>query len=413
MMAKKNVGQTVRDGLCMGCGVCQDACARQCIRIHHGKDVNEPVVDEKSCTECGLCLKVCAGRGIEMGKIACSLYEDAKYNPYLGYYDQCFSGYSKDYDIRYHSASGGCVSQFLIWLLENKHIDGAVVVGFKAGNPMKPKTYIAKNREEIIAAKSSKYCVTSYEGILSEMKEEKGKYVVVGLPCQIQAFRKYTALFNNMDKCIVGYFSIYCSSNRTMRSQDFLLYRYGVKREDVARFAYRDNGCLGEMVFEDKEHKVLKSVPYQVFWQGMRGFFNVPRCSMCIDHFGELADVSFGDIHIGEYINDHIGVNSVISRSPKWTGLLKEAAKDGCLQLDEISHDIVVQSQPYTMRQKKGCGVVAAFKLRRLMGKRNPEYDVPFVADSCSVKDVLVAMTKCCMREVGKQKWLWGVICKL
>lgn len=278
---------------------------------------------------------------------------------------------------------------------------------------MTPYTYIARTKDEVLAARSSKYCVTSYEGILSEIKHEGGKYVVVGLPCQIQSFRKYASTFKKVCEQLVGFFAIYCSSNRTMRSQDFLLYRYGVKKAEVAKFAYRDNGCLGEMVFEDIDGNVLKSVPYQTFWIGMRGFFNVPRCSTCIDHFGELADVCFGDIHIGEYINDHVGVNSLISRSSDWTLLLLEAVKDGYLHLDEIPYSVVVETQAYAMRQKKGAGVTAAFKLRKMMGKENPKYDQPFVVPNVGMKDVLKAAMKCGMRWVGKQEWLWPLICKM
>ena len=61
---KNNVGKVVDAGLCMGCGICQDACAKKCIKIHHGNDVNHPVIDDAKCNECGQCLKVCAGQGI-------------------------------------------------------------------------------------------------------------------------------------------------------------------------------------------------------------------------------------------------------------------------------------------------------------------------------------------------------------
>jgi len=412
---KNNVGKVHDAGLCMGCGICKDACAKKCIKIHHGKDVNYPIVDDVKCNECGICMKTCAGIGIDLNARSKALFEEKSVgkDQFIGYYDKCFSGYSTNHDIRYHSASGGCLSQFLIYLLDKKWIDGAVIVGYEDNRPMAPRTYIARTRDEVLAGRSSKYCVTSYEGILSEIKLAGGNYVVVGLPCQIQSLRKYTTVFKNVSKQIKGYFAIYCSSNRTMRSQDFLLYRYGVKRGDVAKFAYRDNGCLGEMVFEDKDGRILKTVPYQKFWIGMRGFFNVPRCATCIDHFGELGDVCFGDIHIGEYINDHVGVNSLISRSSEWTRILKNAVNDGYLHLDEISYGLVKESQGYAMRQKKGSGVSAAFKLRKLLGMKNPEYDEPFVVPRVGLKDISKAAMKCGMRWMGRQNWLWPIIIRM
>jgi len=412
---KNNVGKVVDAGLCMGCGICQDACAKKCIKIHHGNDVNHPVIDDAKCNECGQCLKVCAGQGINIDAWSRELFEDNAIgkDKYVGYYDKCFSGYSTDRDIRFHSASGGCLSQFLIYLLDKELVDGAVVVGYEENHPMTPRTYIAHTKEEVLNGRSSKYCVTSYENILNQIKHENGKYVVVGLPCQIQSLRKYASTFKQVGEQIVGYFAIYCSSNRTMRSQDFLLNKYGVNRKNVAYFAYRDNGCLGEMVFKDENGKLLKSVPYQTFWIGMRGFFNVPRCSTCIDHFGELADVCFGDIHIGEYINDHIGVNSLISRSTRWTAILEEAMNEGYLHLNEIPCSLVISSQGYAMRQKKGAGVAAAFKLRKITGKKNPVYDQPFVVSHVGVKDIVKAGVKCGMRWMGKQRWLWPLICKM
>lgn len=182
---KNNVGKVHDAGLCMGCGICKDACAKKCIKIHHGKDVNYPIVDDVKCNECGICMKTCAGIGIDLNARSKALFEEKSVgkDQFIGYYDKCFSGYSTNHDIRYHSASGGCLSQFLIYLLDKKWIDGAVIVGYEDNRPMAPRTYIARTRDEVLAGRSSKYCVTSYEGILSEIKLAGGNYVVVGLPC--------------------------------------------------------------------------------------------------------------------------------------------------------------------------------------------------------------------------------------
>ena len=410
---RKNVSLVVKKGLCFGCGICSDACSRKCITIRHEIDATYPVVNDAQCTQCGLCLQVCAGQGIKIEEKAKALFEKPEVykSKYMGYYHTCFSGYSTNHEIRYHSASGGCLSQSLIYLLDKKIIDGAVVVGFEGDSPMTPRTYIARITEEIIAGRSSKYCSTSYEGIFTQIKKEGGRYALVGLPCQIQSMRKYVSTFKNVEKQIVAFFAIYCSSTRTMRSQDYLLYRYGVKREDVKRFAYRDNGCLGEMVFEGENGKILKTVPYQKFWIGMRGFFSVPRCSLCIDHFGELADVSFGDIYIGEYKNDHVGVNSIVSRSLYWSELLKQAAMDGYLHLDEISPETVEDSQGYAKRSKKGFGVVATFKYRRLFGLSSPKYDQPFVVMSVSwIETFKHNIKNNAMLWIGRHKWMWWLI---
>lgn len=410
-MMKKNVAQVVRDGLCLGCGVCQDACPKSCIRIIHSRELNYPKVDNSLCIECSRCLNVCSGKGIDMKKFSSIICENENlgYDKYLGYFDKCFSGYSLDNEIRYHSASGGCLSSFLIYLLDRKIIDGAVVVGWDNIDPMKPKPYIAKVKDDIISARSSKYCVVSYEGIIKELTGCEGKYVVVGLPCHIHSFKKYCSISKSLSDKIIGYFAIYCSSNRTMLSQTYLLYRYKVRKNCVKSFAYRDNGCLGSMFFKDERGQVLKSVPYPDYWIGMRGFFNVPRCSLCIDHYGELSSVSFGDLHVGEFRKDKIGISSIISRSSFWTNLLREAAEEGFLRLDVLDVEILKSSQQYAVRQKKGIGVASAFKLRLILKRKNPQYNVSLISNY-TLLGLFKELLKYAMQYVGRHKQLWFII---
>ena len=259
---KENIAKTVRNGLCLGCGACHDICPKGCISIKHGR-TNSPVVNENDCIECEKCLKACAGLGIKIQEKSNQLFAtgEEKDNIYLGRYLNCYKGYSTEYDIRFHSASGGCLSQFLIWLLEKGEIDGAVVTKFRDDAPMTPKTFIARTKEEILSGKSSKYCVVSMEGILTEIKKTPGRYVVVGLPCHIHAIRKCMDVDKTIRERIVGCFAIYCSSNKTMDSQRYLLYRYGVEKEKLKSFAYRDNGCLGSMYFRsgDGENLLMES----------------------------------------------------------------------------------------------------------------------------------------------------------
>lgn len=395
----------------MGCGLCHDSCPRKCIKITHGKDGIYPEVNSNTCTLCGLCLRICAGTGLDIGKKAKDYYAatDTVFDKYSGYIHECFAGYSNDKEIRLHSASGGCASRFLIFLLEHGYIDGAVVVGFRQKAPMRPHVYIAKTKEEILSARSSKYCTVSYENIVRQILSEQGRYAIMGLPCHIHAFRKYESAVKRLSRYIFGYFSIYCSSNRTLRSQEYLLYRYGVKKEDVHSFAYRDNGCLGSMYFRDKRGLTIRSVPYETFWSGMRGFFNVPRCSLCIDHYGELADICFGDIHIDRYKEDRVGVNSVISRSLKWTILLKEAEQKGYLSLERITVGTINKSQQYAMKQKKGAGVAAAYKVRKCLCLKTPDYDVAFVK-SADLKSIIKDLAKYIMRFIGRHKSMWFII---
>lgn len=409
-----NINKTVRNGLCMGCGVCQDICPKQCITIQHGR-TNYPVVDDGICIECGKCIKVCSGLGVNINERAKLLYgnEDTTDNAYLGCYVACYKGYSTNYEIRYHSAAGGCLSQFLVWLLEKKFIDGAVVTRFKKEAPMKPEPFIAHTKADILSGKSSKYCVVSLDGILTEIKQTPGRYVIVGLPCHIHAIRKCIDVDKQVRDRIVGCFAIYCSVNKTMDSQRYLLYRYGVDEKILKDFAYRDDGCLGSMHFRDgKGENIVKPIYYLDYWFGMRSFFSIPRCGLCNDFFGELADVAFGDLNRGKETDDPIGINTLMSRSQYWDELLRQCQYDGNLWLEAIDEETMIEANGGCRIGKKGEGFYAQRNLRELFGKAVPEYD-NLLQVHPSKMAYLKVLVGGAARFVGKHPSLWFIIKKL
>ena len=131
-MEYKNVASVVENGLCCSCGVCSAACPKGAISFVYGTERNWPKVAESLCINCGLCVKTCPGKGVNLLEKSSSLFaESASYNKFAGYALHSYVGYSNDYEIRYHSASGGVVTEFLRYLLRINAIDGAVVIRYK------------------------------------------------------------------------------------------------------------------------------------------------------------------------------------------------------------------------------------------------------------------------------------------
>lgn len=408
-----NVTQIVNKGLCTSCGVCAGSCPKDCISFKYGKERNTPLVAVNKCVNCGLCYDVCPGKGIELNGWSRNLFGNksgTKIDECAGYYLESYTGHSMNHNIRMHSATGGMVTQFLIWLLKTKQIEGAVVVRYSKEDPLIAEPIIATNEDEIWESRSSKYVVLSVDRIAKDIANGKlKKIVVVGLPCQIQGWRQLAKKNRKIREAIIGYFAIYCSVNKTKHSIFYYPQRYHVLRNQIARFSFREDGCMGFMKFEDKEGNVLKKIPYLSYWFGTHSFFANPRCSLCIDQLGELADVSFGDIHIKPYSEDLIGTNSIITRSEKWDSLLKQCCKDGLISLDRIPIETLVSSQVYTRSFKKGAGVKANMMLRKIVGKDNPVYDYHYdgpVPLKCYMAEVIKAV----MRFIGRYPYLWWII---
>lgn len=412
---KDNVGKIVRNGLCTSCGVCNGICPHGSIEFHYGKERNTPVVNKATCVNCGLCYDVCPGKGIKLVAKGIKLFgnqNEAEYNKYCGYHLASYTGHSCNEDIRYHSASGGVVTSFLIYLLEKKIIDGALVVRYSKSDPFEPEPFIATTKEEILASRGSKYLVISYDKVINDIKNFVGKLIVVGLPCQIQGLRNLAEKNKKVKKTVIGYFCIYCSLNKTKHSMDYYLEKYRIKRDDVGYFSFRDDGCLGYMKFADKKGEVIKKIPYLSFWFGTHSFFQNRRCALCADHFGELADISFGDINIAPYNEDKIGISSLIVRSTYWNNILKQAKNDNSIVLAPCPVDDVNHSQGYSKVYKKGTGIKSYLNIRRMLGKTNPKYDIEFEGKP-SLIDYVGVFLKYFMLWIGSHRNMWFIVKKL
>ena len=403
-----SVKYTIKNNLCTGCGTCEDVCPVSAISIKYDYE-NFPIIDTNKCINCGKCVKVCPGIGCNLESLAKKIFpeESLKKDPYMGLFLETYAGHSNDNEIRFHGASGGVLSHFLIYLLEKGHIQGAVVTRFSSSDPMRPEPFIATTREDILSAKSSKYCPVALNGITKKILAFEGKVIVVGLPCHIQSLRKRLEFDKKLSAKVVGLFSIYCSSNRNFFAQKFLLDYYGISKGDVKKFAYRDNGCLGNMNLFTKNDQLALDIPFINYYGALRSFFKPRRCLTCVDHYGELADVNFGDIHINPYIEDKVGVSSVVVRNPLYHKLIVQAMQEGVLHLEHVDHQVVNESQKEMLypKQRKARALMT---IDRVLHRKVAVYDKEL--EKPRVKDFLSEILCNIQRFIGRHPSLWFVI---
>jgi len=378
MDGNKTISQVVKDGLCTGCGTCVALCPEEAIEmvINRKKGIYVPELDEDKCSNCGLCYKVCPGHEVDFKTLNLEIFGKEPEDILIGNYLNCYVGHSMDYDIRYNSASGGLVTQLLIFALKEELIDGALVTRMKKDKPLEPEPFIARTKEEIIEARGSKYCPVPANVALKEIleAEEGERFAVVGLPCHLHGIRKAEQINKTLKEKIVLRIGIICNHTPTFLATEFLLKNMKAKKE-IKRLNYRGEGWPGGMKIVHKNGDELFIPQKHIFyWGSIFNLFFIPtRCLVCNDKICGLADVSMGDALLPEILNrDKIGSSILVSRSKISEEILKNAATKERTKLNEIKRDKVVQSQALHSFKKRSSACSFIFKK---FGKGTPVYN--------------------------------------
>jgi coenzyme F420 hydrogenase subunit beta len=173
------------------------------------------------------------------------------------------------------------------------------------------------------------------------------RYVLIGLPCQIQSIRKAQALNEGLKNRISIIFGIACNHTPTFNATDFLLRRLRIPREKIAKLDYRSLGWPGGMNILMNDHEG-HFVPFNssYYWGYVfQKFFWQKRCMICNDKLCQLADIVFMDAWLPEFSSDKIGSSLIIVRSKNGEKLIAKAIEKGVVKLQPISIKLIEKSQ--------------------------------------------------------------------
>ncbi len=366
----------------MGCGTCVAACPAKAIRmqIDSRKGIHVPTLNKNKCSQCGRCIEVCPGWEVDFTKLSKIFLEDSNYDEYLGTYISCYFGHACNQDVRRNSSSGGLVTSLLIYALENGLIHGAVVTGMSKTNPLKTKVFLAESKKQIIEASGSKYCPSSIGAIIPKLKNSKGQYAFVGLPCQIHGLRKLQQKDKELQDKVILVLGIYCANNNTYLGTEYFLKKNRIPLERVQKIQYRSGGWPGLITVGLKngetrqiQRGTTETSPKRkmIFSSAFHYDFMIPRCLLCSDLTCELADISLADpwnkIYLGK---ETVGKSMIVTRSRKGQQLLTEAMKDNVISLNLTDVKTVNRSQNTSFKRAVGSRLF----LRKRLRLKNPNY---------------------------------------
>lgn len=315
----------------------------------------------------------CSGQHFNFPEYRSLFFKDAPhFHTYTGPYRELFIGHALDSQLRASGASGGILSSILIYLLEKRRIDGAIITRMSHTRPWLTEPFIATTREEILEGAQSKYIITSVNEILNHSSKFNGKLAYVGLPGQVQSIRKLQHAGDPTVKNINYLFGPFYGNTLHFSSVKSFLRSYGEKDHTAIRKLYfRYGEWPGNMRVEMESGKVIELKKFHANY--LIPFHIVRNSLYCTDFTNEFTDISGGDAWAPVYEERGKGFSLVIARSETGQNLLREMEKDGWFQLSPVAEKecIKMHSHGYDFKKR---GAFIRIRFRRLWLKPVPDY---------------------------------------
>ncbi|MDZ7774836.1 MAG: Coenzyme F420 hydrogenase/dehydrogenase, beta subunit C-terminal domain [Bacteroidales bacterium] len=359
--------------LCNRCGSCVGLSGGKIVfRDREGKYLPERVGDiDDSLAE--RMWAACSGKEFNFPEYRNHFYNDApNVHEYTGAYRNIYIGHANDNEIRRNAASGGIISAIVIYLLENKKIDGVVTLRMSHKKPWLSEPFIATSREEVLEAAQSKYTISSVNEILPEIERFDGKLAYVGIPPQVQSIRKLQKINDPSVRNIKYIFGPFYGNTLYFSSIKSFLRSY--KEKDytkIKKLYFRYGEWPGSMRIELDSGKTIELKKFHANY--LNPFHVLKNSLYCTDFTNEYTDISGGDAWAPVYEERGKGFSMIIARSKNGQEIIDEMVRSGALYVDPLSEEEAIKMHSHGYDFKKR-GSFIRIKFRKLAGKQVPDY---------------------------------------
>lgn len=368
----KSIDEIVKNGLCIGCGLCtySDAIEKSKYSNKYGQFI--PVIKKTSKND-ALAYEICPGKGYNIIDDAIRLYDSAHYDLELGRYINFYAAFSNDNQVLINASSGGIISQIAIYLLEHKLVDCVLSTKFiYTDDGPRTKSILAKTKEDILQSQGSKYCPVDLSEAIKEIKNKELKVAVIGTPCHIAGIRniqKHDKLFSEK---IILTISNFCGGIKNYNNINLLAKLKGIKPHEITYFRFRGAGQPGSMLIEARSGEKIE-MPYPNY-VGLNGVLKHLRCHLCVDATAELSDIACGDAWLDRFMVDKNPWSVIITRNEKSDYLIKNLINGSVITSELISLDEIKQSQHKNLLSKK-VRQKSRMHLYQKLGYKIPSFD--------------------------------------
>lgn len=361
----------IRPGLCTHCGTC--------VSLAMGRLAMAPTAEGPLPVETGvpaslpaIAYAACPGKGLDYPALAKYVFGAEPESWLAGVVRSAYLGFAQTAEIRRRAASGGVITQTLVYLLEQGLVQGAVVVKQGQPKPWLAEPVIAHSVKEIVAASQSVYAPVPVNSLLEEMAAFPGRLAYVGLPDQVAALRRLQQA-SHPGACKVDYvLGPYVGTNLYSAAIESYLRANGIHDlNEVTELRYREGEWPGHLQVKTRSGRILRTEKF--YYNYLIPFFVTRSTLFSVDFTNELTDLSVGDAWHPRLEAQRGGFSVVLARSERGEQLLHAMHAQGKVALAAIGLNEALVMHGHMLDFKKR-GSFIRIQWRQALGLPVPDY---------------------------------------
>ncbi|WP_246691341.1 MULTISPECIES: Coenzyme F420 hydrogenase/dehydrogenase, beta subunit C-terminal domain [unclassified Mesorhizobium] len=284
-------------------------------------------------------------------------------------------GYAGDPAVRFQASSGGVLTALGQFLLTSGRVNFVLHVSASRTAPMRSERRLSFDAASVLESAGSRYGPVAPLEDFSEILARGEPFALIAKPCDVTAVRNLARHDPRVDKYMSYALAFVCGGASDLSKSEQVLQRFGLTEDELALFRYRGYGNPGLNRIETRDGRAFQ-LSYRQLWEDEDKWMIQPRCKICPDAIGQVADIVASDAWLngGPAVDDE-ALNGIIVRTPRGMELFAAAVAAGALAIKrETSFAELGELQSHQTRKRRA--VWARLKGIEIAGK-----PVPVVTD--------------------------------